>query len=103
MQKNVLISILISISLIGGTLYVLAGGFTYSSNGAHTQNIVIKDGVQYVTISAKGGYSPRVTEIKGGSPTKLIMETDGTSDCSSSLVIHSVGYQKTLPSKGQGT
>jgi plastocyanin domain-containing protein len=101
MNANVLISIIVSISLIGGTLYVVAGGPLLSNESVQTQNIEIKDGVQYVTISAKGGYSPRVTDIKGGIPTKLIMETDGTYDCSSSLVIHAVGYQKMLPATGK--
>lgn len=94
MQKSTIVSILVSIALIGGTLYVVspqAGG-----ESAQTYNIEIRDGVQYVTILAKGGYSPRVTAIQAGMPTKLIMKTDDTFDCSASLVIHSLGYQKML-------
>ena len=65
------------------------------------QNVEIRDGVQYVTISAKGGYAPRVSSAQAGIPTKLIVKTDGTYDCSASLVIRSVGYRKILPQTGE--
>lgn len=102
MQKNTIISIIISIALIGGTLYLVSDRST-SPGGtvAQSQNIEIRDGVQYVTITAKGGYSPRVTEIKGGLPTKLVVKTDGTYDCSASLVVRSIGFQKILQPTGE--
>lgn len=64
------------------------------------QNTEIKDGVQYITIDAKGGYSPKVSTAKAGILTKLIVKTNGTYDCSASLVLHSLGYQKILPQTG---
>jgi len=102
MQKNTIISIVISIALIGGTLYFVSDR-SASSGGevAQSQNVEVKDGVQYVTITAKGGYSPRVTGIKGGLPTKLIVKTDGTYDCSASLAVRSVGFQKILQPTGE--
>ena len=102
MQKNTIISIIASIALIGGTLYFISDR-SVSSGGevAQSQNIEIREGVQYVTVTAKGGYSPRVTEIKGGLPTKLVVKTDGTYDCSASLVIRSVGFQKILQPTGE--
>jgi plastocyanin domain-containing protein len=102
MQKNTIISIIISIALIGGTLYFISDR-SVSSGGevAQSQNIEIRDGVQYVTVTAKGGYSPRATEIKGGLPTKLVVKTDGTYDCSASLVVRSVGFQKILQPTGE--
>lgn len=65
------------------------------------QNVEIKDGVQYVTINAKGGYSPRVSLAKAGIPTKLIIKTNGAYDCSSSVIIRSLNYQKILPRTGE--
>jgi plastocyanin domain-containing protein len=102
MQKNTIISIIISVALIGGTLYFISDR-PASSGGevAQSQNVEIRDGVQYVTVTAKGGYSPRVTEIKGGLPTKLVVKTDGTYDCSASLVVRSVGFQKILQPTGE--
>lgn len=102
MQKNTIISIIISIVLIGGTLYFVSDRPSSSSSEiAQSQNIEITDGVQYVTITAKGGYSPRITQIKGGLPTKLVVKTDGTYDCSASLVVRSVGFQKILQPTGE--
>lgn len=102
MQKNTIISIVISISIIGGTLYFVSNRPTSRGDEeVQTQNIEIRDGVQYVTITAKGGYSPRVTEINAGMPTKLIVKTDGTYDCSLSLGISSVKFQKILEPTGE--
>jgi len=64
-------------------------------------NSEIKDGIQYITIDAKGGYSPRVSTGKGGIPTKLIVKTNGTYDCSAALSIRSVGFQKILQKTGE--
>ncbi|NBV76564.1 hypothetical protein EBR66_00095 [bacterium] len=102
MQKNTIISIIISVALIGGTLYFISDR-SASPNGevAQSQNVEIRDGVQYVTITAKGGYSPRITQIKGGLPTKLVVKTDDTYDCTASLVIRSVGFQKILQPTGE--
>lgn len=103
MQKNTVISIIISIALIGGMLYFISNKSTFSGGGDVTQmqNVEIRDGIQYVTINAKGGYAPRVSEIKSGLPTKLIVKTDGTYDCSASLVIRSLGFQKILQPTGE--
>lgn len=104
MQKNTIISIIISIVLIGGTLYFISDKSASSSNEVtQSQNTEIKDGVQYVTITAKSGYSPRITQIKGGLPTKLIVKTNGTYDCSASLIVRSVGFQKILQPTGEET
>lgn len=64
-------------------------------------NSVMKDGIQYVTITASGGYSPRQSGAKAGVPTKLVVKTNGTYDCSASLAINSLNYRKMLPSTGE--
>jgi len=102
MQKNTIVSIIISVVLILGTIYFVYGGSTPSgSEIIQSQNIEIRDGVQYVTINAKGGYFPYITEIKEGLPTKLIMKTNNTYDCSASLVVRSIGFQKILQPTGE--
>lgn len=103
MQKNTIISIIISITIIGGTLYFVSEKPASSETGSVTQsqNVEIKDGVQYVTVTAQGGYSPRMSVIQSNLPTKLIVKTNGTYDCSASLVIRSVGFQKILQPTGE--
>lgn len=103
MQKNIIISSIVSLALIGGTLYFVTNRSASTGTGevAQPQNVEIRDGMQYVTVTAKGGYSPKVTQIKSGIPTKLVVKTDGTYDCSASLVVRSIGFQKTLQSSGE--
>jgi len=98
MQKNTVISIVVSIALIGGTLYIVSDKPAPSDNvnGGQAKNIEIKEGVQYVTITAQGGYFPRTSQAKAGIPTKLIVKTDGTYDCSASLIIRSLKFQKVM-------
>ena len=65
------------------------------------KSTMTKDGVQYITINAKGGYSPSVSTAQANIPTKLIIRTDKTYDCSSSLVIHQIDYKNILPQTGE--
>ena len=97
-------SIIILGLVIGIGILFIGGPETPSVDtvvGESGQNVEMRDGVQYITISAKGGYSPRTTSAQAGVPTKLVVKTDGTYDCSSSLVIRSLGYQKILPQTGE--
>lgn len=101
---NKTVSILVAFILIFGVGLIL---INRSSNSKDTnsdqlvENVQIKDGVQYVTINAKNGYSPKLSNAKAGIPTKLIIKTKGTFDCSASLVIKSIGYQNILPKTGE--
>ncbi|HVU06341.1 MAG TPA: cupredoxin domain-containing protein [Candidatus Paceibacterota bacterium] len=101
-------SIIITFALVVGLGIVFLGGSkskeantTASTQAA--QNVEIRDGVQYITIDAKAGYSPKISTAKANIPTKLIVKTNGTYDCSASLAIRSIGYQKILPQTGEET
>ena len=100
MNKTVYIIITLAL-VIGIGIVFLGGSKNNTETGGSAQNVEIKDGVQYVTINAKGGYSPKVSTAKADIPTKLIVKTDGTYDCSASLVIRSVGFQKILAQTGE--
>jgi plastocyanin domain-containing protein len=93
MNKTVLV--IITLALVVGI------GIIFSSGKKGTQSVEIKDGVQYIRINTGGGYSPQLTEAKAGIPTKLIVKTNGVFDCSASLVIRSIGFQKILPQTGE--
>ena len=101
---NKIALIIIAIGLVIGIGIVLLGGSKKGTSDISEQSVEnskIRDGVQYITIMAKGGYSPSVSNAKAGIPTKLIIKTNGTYDCSASLVIRSVGFQKILPQTGE--
>jgi len=109
MNKTALI--IITIGLIFAIGVIVLGG-TRTKNNINTNsnefvseglisNTEIIDGIQYVTINAKGGYSPRISNAKADIPTKLIIKTKDTYDCSSFLRINSIGYQKALSKNGE--
>lgn len=95
---------IITIALVIGIGIIFLGGSKNNTENELVQtlkNVEIRDGVQYVTIDAKGGYTPQVSNAQSGIPTKLIVKTNGTYDCSSSLAIQSIGYQKVLNQTGE--
>jgi len=96
MNKSILVSICLSVLLI-------AGAFWFTSKPASVDNetaVSVVGGKQIIDITAKGGYSPRIVVAKAGMPTVLRVSTRGTFDCSSSLVIPKLSYQKFLPPSG---
>lgn len=105
MKINV-IAIIIAIVFVGGAVAFSgagsSGGAPQTVGGANSANNVgIVEGKQVIAITAKGGYSPRVTSAKAGIPTVIKMDTRGTFDCSSSLAIPSIGYRNNLPPSGE--
>ena len=99
---NKTVSIIVTLALVIGIGIVFIGGSKNNTEtGESAQNVEMRDGIQYITVNAKGGYSPKVSSAKAGIPTKLIVKTDGTYDCSASLVIRSVGFQKILAQTGE--
>src|SRR3989338_9830649 len=93
MNKTVLIIITLGLIIFLGIIFM--------GDVQRAQSVEIKNGVQYIKINAKGGYFPQVSNAQAGIPTKLIIKTNGTYDCSASLAIHSINYQKILPQTGE--
>jgi len=101
-MKSTVISIFVASAIIGIAI-VLSGNGGYKNGGnddVPANNVSIVDGRQIVSISARGGYTPSVSVAKADVPTTLKIETAGTFDCSSSLVIPSIGYRENLPFSG---
>jgi len=97
-MKKTAISILVAVILIGGTIFLTRGNNNLNNN---INNVSIVDGKQIITINAKGGYAPQITTAKADMPTIIKMDTRGTFDCSSALVIPSLNYRKSLPPSGE--
>ncbi|MFA6522222.1 MAG: hypothetical protein WCT24_01355 [Patescibacteria group bacterium] len=85
---------------------VFLGGLVFLSQRtavvkvAPEENVSMIDGVQWIEIAAKGGYLPRTTVAQAEVPTILRVQTAGTYDCSSSLVIPGIEYAANLPASG---
>ena len=89
--------------VIAGLLIVMAVAFVGNQkNGSElpATSTVGTDGKQVIEITARGGYSPRTVSAKADVPVVLRMITKGSLDCSSALVIPSIGYRKNLPLSG---
>lgn len=82
--------------LVLGT--VLGGGSSQISGSS-----LLEDDRQIIAIAAKGGYQPNIVTAQAGVPTDIRVLTDGTYDCSSSIVIPSLGYRKMLSPTGVET
>ena len=98
------IAIVIAVVLVGGAIALSCTenpGADAPRDAGGANNISIVDGKQVISITAKGGYSPRVTSAKAGIPTVIKMDTRGTFDCSSALAIPSLGYRNNLPPSGE--
>lgn len=99
MNKQIIISLIITTLLVGGAIVFTRNG----SSGDASEEIysaTIVEGKQIIEIKAKGGYSPRIINAKAGIPTTIKMETTNTFDCSASLVIPEISYQKFLNPSG---
>lgn len=92
--------ILIVVVLFGG-IFVLMQREASQRSASIVNNVNVVAGKQVVEINAKGGYSPSISTAKADMPTIIKMKTEGTFDCSSSLVIPSIGYQGNLPLSGE--
>ena len=99
-MKLTVASVILALIFIGGAII-------FARNGAKTDtavsknNVSVADGKQIIEIDAKGGYSPSITIAKANIPTIIKVKTQGTFDCSSALVIQSIGYRANLPPSGE--
>lgn len=99
MNKLTIASIIISIALIGG-VFILGRNNSGTENNIPANNVTTVDGKQIIEITAKGGYSPRKSVAKAGTPTILRFNTAGTFDCSSYVRIPSMNIGRNLSQSG---
>jgi plastocyanin domain-containing protein len=101
----------VSIIVVG---LIIAGAIIFSKNTdnksqisntgnneiVNLNNVSIVEGKQIIEITAKGGYTPRISTAKAGIPTILRFTTNGTFDCSASIRIPSKNILQLLPQTG---
>lgn len=113
--KPIIISIVAALLIIGGAVYFSGSRDALNPSPSYvprattptdvesapvTGTATVIDGTQYIDITARGGYSPRVTTAKAGMPTIIRMKTENTFDCSSALVIPTLGFSSYLDRTG---
>ncbi len=63
----------------------------------------VRDGIQEVHITVKGGYSPDLIHVQQGVPLRLNFDRQESGDCTSRVVFADFGASKTLPAFGTAT
>lgn len=63
----------------------------------------VHDGLQEVTVTVRGGYSPAVIRVQEGVPLRLTFDRQEAGDCTSRVVFADFGASKTLPAFGSAT
>jgi plastocyanin domain-containing protein len=100
-MKIISISVIVVVALLAGAFFLGRAGQRSNSTSDTTASATTdSNGRQIVSIKAKGGYYPQVNTAKANTPTILKVTTNATFDCSSALVIPSLGYRKSLPPSG---
>ena len=100
-MNSTAISIIIVGLLVGGLIVFSRPNDNSNTPSAPLVNNVSVEGKdQIVEITAKGGYTPKVSAAKAEMPTILRMKTQSTYDCTSSINIPTLGIKKILPSNG---
>ena len=104
-QRNTVIAILISISLI---LLAITGinrsQIQNTQKGTYeiSSNVVIKDEKQTIhVISKMGGYSPQTIYAQANIPTTLIMDSQNSYGCERAFRIPSLNVSEILPTEGK--
>ena len=63
----------------------------------------VRDGVQEVNITVKGGYTPDLIHVQQGVPLRLNFDRQESGDCTSRVVFADFGASKALPAFGTAT
>lgn len=71
--------------------------YFFLSHGPAAQAAAGAGGVQQVTITVQGGYSPAQVRVKRGAPVRLVFDRQETSGCSEEVVIPEFGVRRFLP------
>lgn len=88
--------ITVSVLLIGFLWW-----FFFGPKRARSASVV--GGVQEVTVTVKGGYSPSVIRVQQGVPLRLTFDRQEAGDCTSRVVFADFGASKTIPAFGTAT
>lgn len=98
-MRSVFPAILVVLTLVG-IVFLLTWKKPEQETAVPARNVTMVDGIQIIEIQAKGGYLPRNSIAQADIPTILRFNTNGTFDCSSSVLIPSMNISKNLTPSG---
>lgn len=86
--------------LIGVLLFIAISSNTNPKKNNSGESVTTEGDVQIITISAKGGYSPKTVSASADKETILRFSTQNSFDCSTAVTIPELGYNSNLPPTG---
>ena len=85
------------VTLVGLGLMAFVLWYFFFSARQTASAVSSSGGVQEVTITVKGGYSPDVIEVEKGKPVQLSFYRDEESNCSEELLLPDFSIRRDLP------
>ncbi len=88
---------LTQIAVAVGAVVVIAllGWYFFGPRKASTAQL--RDGIQHVEVTIRGGYSPNLIRVKQGTPVEIVFDRQETGDCSSRVVFAELEMSAPLP------
>lgn len=77
--------------------YFFVAGSAVATAAPAVSGAAGETGVQRVTITVDGGYSPNTVRVKAGQPVQLAFDRKDTSSCSEEVVFPDFGVRRFLP------
>lgn len=74
-----------------------AGLWRFFFGAKRSSRAQMRDGVQEIEVTVRGGYSPERIEVGRGDPVRLVFDRQETGDCTSRVVFSDFGINKSLP------
>ena len=81
---------------LGAVLLTALLGY-YFFGPKNRREAVVEDGVQNITITVKGGYSPDVIQVVRGVPVRINFDRQESGDCSSRVLFPDFRINQSLP------
>ena len=85
------------IGVLVGAVALVAALVWYFFGPKKSGQAELRDGVQEVTITVKGGYSPDLVRVRQGVPVRLLFDRQESGDCTSRVVFPDFGVAESLP------
>jgi plastocyanin domain-containing protein len=101
-MKRAIISLTICVVLAMGMAACSQAPTDRESTGTQRMmaQLPFENGRQVISITARGGYSPRDSFARADVPSIIRVVTKNTFDCSRALILPSLNVQKILPATG---
>jgi P-type Cu+ transporter len=80
---------------------LIAGLARYFFGPKEVTQARLRDGVQEVEITVKGGYSPEVVRLTQGVPARVVFDRQEAGDCTSTVVFPDLQLSRHLPAHGR--